>query len=174
MSGNTRLLERMQIASGFVPIALTTARIGNVVSIKNYGRIGVLFFKGIGTPGDDPTLTIEQGTDIAFSTNKALTFADIWIKMAPTNLSNVPKWTRITRTGAGITNTFTDTDSAEQAALWWVEFMAEDFDLAGGFHCLRASVSDVGTNAQLGCVLYFGGDPRYAAAPENMQGMVAG
>lgn len=173
MNGNTLLLERMQIASGFAPITLTTARTGHVVSIKNYGRIGVLFFKGIGTAGQDPTLTILQGTDIAFGTNKALDFADVWVKQDLTELADVAQWTRVTRTGGSITNTYTDTTSAEQEALWWVEFKAEDFDIANGYDCLRASVNDVGTNSQIGCILYFGGDPRYAAPPENMLGMIA-
>lgn len=167
---NSLLLERFQIAEGILPIALTTARTGRVVSMRNYRRMGVLFYKGIGTASDDPTITILQGTDIAFGTNKALTFTSIWVKQDLTKLSDVAQWTKVTQSAA---NTYTDATSAEQAAMWWVEFQQSDLDIANGYDCIRASLSDVGTNSQIGCVLYFGGDPIYPAAPENMRGMVA-
>lgn len=173
MNQNTLLLERLQIAMGIAPIALTTARTGYPVCIKHYRRVGVLFVKGIGTAGDDPTLTIQQGTDIAFGTLKALNFDTVYVKQDLTKLSDVAQWTKVTRTGGAITNTFTDDTSAEQMAAWWVEFQAEQFDAKNGYDCIRASISDVGTNPQLGCVLYFGGDPLYPAAPELMKGMVA-
>lgn len=167
---NSLLLERFQIAEGILPIALTTARTGRVVSMRNYRRMGVLFYKGVGTASDDPTITILQGTDIAFGTNKALTFTSIWVKQDLTKLSDVAQWTKVTQSAA---NTYTDATSAEQAAMWWVEFQQSDLDIANGYDCIRASLSDVGTNSQIGCVLYFGGDPIYPAAPENMRGMVA-
>ena len=168
---NELILERMQIALGFAPIALTTARTGDAVSIKSYRRVGVLFLKAVGTASDDPTLTILQGTDIAFGTSKALNFSDVYVKQDLTKLSDVGQWTKVTRTGGSITNTYTDDTSAEQQAMWWVEFKAEDFDQDNGYDCIRASISDVGTNSQLGCVLYFGADPLYPASPANMRGM---
>lgn len=167
---NSLLLERFQIAEGILPIALTTARTGRVVSMRNYRRMGVLFYKGIGTASDDPTITILQGTDIAFGTSKALNFTTLWVKQDLTKLSDVAQWTKVTQSAG---NTYTDATSAEQAAMWWVEFQQSDLDLANGYDCIRASLSDVGTNSQIGCVLYFGGDPIYPAAPENMRGMVA-
>ena len=167
---NSLLLERMQIVAGFVPVALTSAQTGDVVSMKNYRRVGVLFFKGIGTAGQDPTITLLQGTDVAFGTNKALNFTTIWVKQDPTSLGDVAQWTKVTQSAG---NTYTDATSAEQAALWWVEFQQSDLDIANGYDCVRASIADVGTNSQLGCVLYFGGDPVFPAAPENMRGMIA-
>lgn len=167
---NSLILERIQIAEGILPIALTTARTGRVVSMRNYRRMGILFYKGIGTASDDPTITILQGTDIAFGTSKALDFADLWVKEDLTKLSDVAQWTKVSRAA---TNTYTHLTSAEQAVMWWVEFQQSDLDIKNGYDCIRASISDVGTNAQLGCVLYFGADPIYPAAPENMRGMVA-
>lgn len=170
---NSLILERIQIAEGILPLNLTTARTGRVVSMRNYRRMGILFYKGIGTAGQDPTLTILQGTDIAFGTNQALNFAKIWVKQDLTKLSDVAQWTLVERTGGSITNTYTDATSAEQAAMWWVEFQQSDLDIANGYDCIRASIGDVGTNEQLGSILYFGADPIYPAAPENMLGMVA-
>jgi hypothetical protein len=65
----------------------------------------VLFHKGIGTAGDDPTLTILQGTDVAFGTNKALNFTTIYTKQDLTQLSDVGQWTKVTQAAATPTPT---------------------------------------------------------------------
>jgi hypothetical protein len=167
---NTLALERMQIAAAIAPQALTTARTGYVASFKNYRRILVVFFKGIGTAGDDPTITLLQGTDIAFGTSKAINFTKVWTKMDLTKLSDVGQWTETTQSAA---NTYTDATSAEQMAIWAIEVKAEDLDVDNGYDCIRASISDVGTNAQYGCVFYIGLDPLYPASPANMRSMIA-
>lgn len=169
MNPNTSLLEYAQIVSGFVPISMVAARTGDVVSLANYRRCLVLFHKGIGTAGDDPTITLLQGTDIAFGTNKALDFATIYVKQDPTSLGDVGKWTKVTRTvTAGSTNTYTDATSAEQAAMWAIDIKAEDLDIDNNYCCVRASIGDVGTNAQLGALEYILYDPIYAGAPADM------
>lgn len=165
MNGNMSILESVQIVSGFAPLALTTARTGDVVSLKNYRRCLVLFHKGIGTASDDPTITILQGTDVAFGTNKALTFTTIHVKQDPTSLGDVGQWTKVTQSAA---NTYTDATSAEQAALWAIDFKAEDLDIANGYDCIRASIGDVGTNAQLGALEYILYDPIISTAPASM------
>jgi hypothetical protein len=167
---NTLALERLQIAAGIPPIALTTARTGYAVSMKNYRRCLVLFFKGIGTASDDPTITLAQGTDIAFGTTKALTFTKVWVKQDLTKLSDVAQWTEVTQSAGA---TYTDATSAEQMALWAIEITTADLDVDNGYDCIRASISDVGTNAQIGCVLYIMLDPLYPAAPANMRGVIA-
>lgn len=162
---NTSILERMQIQPAFAPAALTAAQTGDVVSMKNYRRLLVLFVKGIGTAGDDPTITLEQGTDVAFGTNKALTFTTIYEKADLTHFDDVGQWTKITQNAAG---TYTDATSAEKAVVWAIEIKAEDLDIANNYDCVRASIGDVGTNAQYGVVLYLLADPVQMAAPESM------
>lgn len=162
---NSLFLESAQIVSGFAPIALTTARTGDVVSLKHYRRCLVLFHKGIGTAGDDPTITILQGTNVAFGTNKALNFTTIHVKQDPTSLGDVGQWTKVTQ-AAG--NTYTDATSAEQAALWAIEFKAEDLDIANDYDCIRASIGDVGTNSQIGALEYILFDPIVSTAPASM------
>lgn len=165
MHPNLAFLEQMQIVSGLAPIALTTARTGDVVSMKNYRRLLVLFHKGIGGAGEDPTLTLLQGTDVAFGTNKALNFATVYVKQDPTSLGDVGQWTKVTRSA---TNTYTDTTAGEQAAMWAVDIKAEDLDIANNYDCVRASIGDVGSVSQIGEILYLLGDPVYGKAPEDM------
>lgn len=170
MTPNSLLLERLQIASGFVPINMASgANAGDYVSLKDYGRVGVLFFKAAGTAGDDPTLTIQQAKDVSGTSVKALNFTDIYKKQGAA-LTAIGQWTKVTQSAA---NTYTDATSAEVQAMWWVEFKAEDLDAANDFDCLIASVGDVGTNSQIGCLLYFGGDPKYASQPSDMRSMIA-
>ena len=162
---NKSFLECAQIVSGFAPIVLTTARTGDVVSLKNYRRCLVLFHKGIGSAGEDPTITIMQGTDVAFGTNKALDFTTIHVKQDPTSLGDVGQWTKVTQSAA---NTYTDATSAEQAALWAIEFKAEDLDTANNYDCIRASIGDVGSVSQIGALEYILFDPIVSTAPNAM------
>lgn len=165
MHPNLAVLEQMQIVSGLAPIALTTARTGDVVCMKGYRRCLVLFHKGIGGAGEDPTLTLLQGTDVAFGTNKALDFTTIYTKQDPTSLGDVGQWTKVTQSAA---NTYTDATSGEQAAMWAIEIMAEDLDIANNYDCIRASIGDVGSVSQIGEILYLLCDPLYGKAPEDM------
>lgn len=165
MSPNLRLLEQVQIVPGFPPANLGSARTGDVVSLKNYRRCAIVFHAGIGTAGDDPTITVLQGTDVAFGTNKALTFTELYVKMDATQLSDVGQWTKVTQAAA---NTYVDATSAEQEKLWVIEFKAEDLDIANGYDCIRASFADAGTTNQIGAMLYILSDPVNSTAPESM------
>jgi hypothetical protein len=165
MNPNLSLLEQVQIVSGFAPIALTSVRTGDVVSLKNYRRCLILFHKGIGGAGEDPTITLLQGTDVAFGTNKALTFTNIYKKQDPTSLADVGQWTKVTQAAA---NTYTDATSGEQAALWAIDVKAEDLDIANNYDCIRASIGDVGSVSQIGAVEYILYDPVQSGAPEDM------
>lgn len=165
MNGNLHLLEQMQIAWGFGPVELTSARTGDVVSLKNYRRCAVVMIKAIGTAGQDPTITILQGTDVTFGTNKVLNFTTIYVKQDPTSLADVGQWTKVTQ-AAG--NTYVDTTNAEQASIWVIDFKAEDLDCANNYDCIRASVADAGTNTQLATLFYILYDPYQSGAPEGM------
>ena len=159
----SRIIDTCQIVSGFVPVDLqAAANTGDVVSLKNYNRLTVIFFKAIGTAGDDPVLTFEQGTDVAFGTNKALaTIDEYWSKQGAL-LTAVGTFTRVSQT-AGSTVTL-DATSAEEQGLYVFEINASDLDVANSYDCVRVTVADVGGNAQLGCMLYVLSGPRYAGA----------
>jgi hypothetical protein len=166
MLQNCNLLEHVQIVSGIIPIGLGTARVSDVVSLKNYRRCLVLFHKAIGANGEDPTLTFEQGTSVAFSTNKALSaITTVYRKEDPTTLADVGQWTKTTQAAAG---TYTHTDAGERALMWAFDIKAEDLDIANNYDCIRVSINDVGTNTQLGDLIFILYDARQLAAPEDM------
>lgn len=163
---NQHAAEQFNFCQGFLPVAMNTAaNTWDVISLKNYGGCLIIFYKAVGTAGDDPTITVLQGTDIAFGTNKALTLTRVEKKQAATNLLAVGTYTKSTSASAASndtfsTNTWTNSDLAEQAAIVIIDIKQEMLDIDGGYDCIRVSIADVGTNAQLGAGLYMLYDPR--------------
>ncbi len=165
-----RILERINVIEGFPPVDLSSgANTGDWVSLKQYARVAVMFHSGLGTAAQDPPLTILQATAVAGTGSKALDFTTIYTKQAATSLAAVGVWTKVTQTAS---NTYTEATSAEQDALWVVEFQDSDLDVDNDFDCISATVADVGTAAQVGTLHYILADPKYATAPELMQSAI--
>ena len=154
------------IIEGFAPVDLqTAANNGDYVSLANAGHVAVVFQSGLGTAGDDPTLTIQQASDNAGTGAKALNFTTIYRKQAATSLAATSAWTKTTQTAA---NTYTNATSAEQDALWVVEFDADQLDVDGGFDYIRATVADIGANPQPGVLLYILSELRHKTLPADV------
>jgi len=156
-----RFCENNNISSAFVPVDLQTgANDGDWVSLKNYHHVAIVFFKALGTAGDDPTLTVEQATTNTGTGAKALNFRNIYVKQGAL-LTAVGIFTRVDQAAA---NTYTDLVSAEAQAIWVVELDSDELDVDGGFDHIRGRVADVGGNAQLGAMLYILSEARFAQA----------
>lgn len=153
---NKHILEKIEIVPGFVPINIGTARTGDVCSLKNYGRIAVVFFGDVGVNGEDPTLTIQQAKSVAPSNAKDITFTRVDTKQG--TLTSVGTWTKVTQAAAA---TYTNTDAGGQQKVWVVDIKAEDLDVDNGFDCIYASISDAGTATSLACLLYILHEPRF-------------
>jgi hypothetical protein len=168
---NQLLVEKAQIAQGFLPVAMNAgAPVVDWVSLKEYGRCSVVFFKAVGTAGDDPTITLLQAQDVSGTGSKALTINRVDKKQAATNLLAVGQFTTSTPAAPAThdtftANTWTNSDLAEQAAIVVIEVKAEDLDVNNGFDCVTITIADVGTNAQLGCALFLMHEPRDQTVP---------
>ena len=153
-----RFVQMVNLVEGILPVDLQTgANDGDYVSLKEYHYCAVVFLSAIGTATDDPTLTLQQATDAAAGSVKDLDFTVIHTKQAATSLVAVGTWTRVTQAAS---NTYTEGTSAEQDLIWVVDFAAEELDADGGFNCLRATVANIGSNAQLGWIGYALYEPR--------------
>ncbi len=162
----TLLVDTMQFVEGFPTVDLSSgANNGDWVSLKDWGHIAIIFRSGVGTAGQDPTLTIEQAQDVAGTGAKALDFTTIYRKQGATDLSAVGAFTKTEQAAA---NTYTNLTAAEEALIWVVEFDTPELDSNNGFDCIRATIADVGANAQPGDLLYILSQPRYAHSAENM------
>ncbi len=153
------LVENAQIVAGFVPLDLQTQRDGDWVSLKDFNHLTVIFFKGAGTAGDNPIVTLQQAKTDTGTGVKALPFSDIWQKQGA-DVQAVGQFTRTTQAAA---NTFTDA-AGDLEAIWVLEIDADMLDVDNGFCFVRLTLNDVGTHAQLGCVLYILTEPRFREA----------
>ncbi|MBI3406943.1 MAG: hypothetical protein HY040_01120 [Planctomycetes bacterium] len=138
---------------------MQTQRDGDWVNLRDFNHLSIIFYKGAGTSGDNCTVTLQQAQDNAGTGAKALSFTEIWRKQA-SDVQTVGQFTKTTQSAA---NTFTNTNAVDQA-IWVLEIDADMLDVDGGFKYVRLTLNDVGSNAQLGCVLYALSQPRYAEA----------
>lgn len=158
------------IVAGILPLDLQTARTGDYISVKNCKSVAVVIFKGAGTAGDDPDFTINQATAVAGTSAKALNVIEtVYTKQG--TLTAVGTWTKVTQTADEVYSA--DATSAESEAIYVFEFETSALDQANGFDCISVDCADVGTNAQLGCVLYFLRGLHYGQAPENLPSSIA-
>ena len=157
--------ENGQIVLGIAPLDLGTARTGDRVSLKNYAHCTIIFVSAVGTDGDDPTITLQQSTVVAGTDAKALTFTNVWVKQAATDLTATPN---ATKTAQSASETFTTDDSAQEMTMWVLEIDADTLDVDNGFDVIGLNCSDIGSNAQLGTAIYILTEPRYAAQSSNM------
>lgn len=164
-----KLLENLNIGSLIVPVDLSGgANTGDWINVKNYDDFAIVVFKGAGTAGDDPTLTVLQATAAGGTGSQALNFTKVYTKQG--TLTSVGQWTEVTQ-AAG--NTYTDATSAEVQAIWAVQFKTSELDVADGYDFVSCSIADVGTNAQVGCAFIILGNPRYAEVPDDQPSIIA-
>lgn len=155
------------VIPAFAPLDLQTARVGDWASLKNAHGVTIIFYKGVGTAGDDPTLTVEQAKDVAGTGAKNLAVVtEHWRKQAATDLTGSGTWTRATQ--AASQDVAYDATSAEEALIDIIHIDADELDVDNGFDCVRAKIADVGVNAQLGTILYILEGLRYPATPANL------
>jgi len=153
------------IVSAIVPADLQTARDGDWVTLKNAKGCLVVVFKGAGTAGDDPSITIEQATDVSGTSAKVLNAITEFHKKIGTQ-TGVTAWTKVTQTADELVTV--DAVSAEAEGLWAFNIEADQLDVDNGFDCIRVRIADVGTNAQLGSALYLLHGLRYPDAPDGL------
>lgn len=156
-----RLVEEMQIVNAIVPVDLKTGEnAGDYISFKNYRHCTVIITTAIGTAGQDPVISQFQAKTVAGGDEKALNITTVYEKIGETAVTAVGTFTKVTQTAAA---TYTNTDGAENVAVFVLEVDADDLDVANGFDCYRVHVADVGANDQLGCATYILSEPRYPA-----------
>lgn len=168
MSMNKHFAEKIQLVLGFKPVAMNTgANNSDWVSMKGYNRCAVIFIKAVGTNGDDPTLSFKQATDVSGTGVKVLGVSRIDKKQAATDLTTTGTYTKSTADSPATNDTFsvangtwTNSDLAEQAAIVIADIKAEDLDVANNFDCITCNIADIGTNAQLGTLIFALHDPK--------------
>ena len=162
-----RLLD---ISVGIAPLDLQTARTGKRVTLKRSQSVMVVCHKGIGTAADDPTLTLKEHSAYTSGTSQNLaTITQYYVKTATTpGLVGTETWSKVTQAAAAtIADPGGAGTSAESEQI--VVFHVDGTELSDGFTHISVDIGDVGTNAQLGGVLYFLTDLYAARKPANLR-----
>lgn len=138
-----RFCENNQIVVGLIPYdTMGGAGTGDFVSLKLFNHVVVKFVRAAGSAGEDPTITIQQSTDVSGSVVKELDFTEIYEKEG--TQTGVGQFTKQTQSAD---NTYTSGTSGENEVMWCIEFDGDDFDVDNGFDCIRASISDPGSGS---------------------------
>lgn len=169
---NVDLMENIQFVSAFAPgTDINTDADGDWVSLKNFDGCVVLFHKAAGTAGDDPSIKLQQASDVAGTGAKALTFNHIYHKIGATALSAIGTFTKVELATAtddldlvSVNGVDLLTDVGE--TLIAVNVRASDLDVDNSFDCLRLQIEgdDIG-NATLAAAYYLLYNARQSGNP---------
>ena len=165
MEGLARLFN---VAVGAAPVDLSSAAVtGKRVSLKGAESLTILFFKAAGTAGDDPAVTLQQHTAASGGTSSNLAVIDHYYLKDAATLAGTEQWVKKTQSAAAtITDPGGAGTSAEHQQLVAIE--VNGAQLSDGYTHVSLNVADVGTNAQLGCVLYLPHDLNVQRAPDAL------
>ena len=161
------------ISAGVVPLDLQTARTGNRVSMRRGQGCTIVVFKGIGTADDDPTYTLKEHNASSSGTSQNLAAIVLcYLKPSTSNLTGAATWSRVApATAATVAAPGAAGTSAESAQILVIE--VDGAQLSDGFTHISLDCSDVGSNAQLGAVLYFVHDLVVQRRPSNLPALLS-
>lgn len=157
------------VSIGVVPLDLQTARTGARVSLKHAAGATILVVKGTGTAADDPTVTLKQHTASTGGSSANLAIIDhYYLKTTTGSLAGSETWSKVTQAAAAtIVDPGGAGTSAESQQIIAIEVRAEQ--LSDGYDYISLDVADVGTNAQLGTVIYVLHDLSHQRTPSALR-----
>lgn len=148
MKGLGRLFD---IGSAFTPVDFNTsdAATGHRIHMRNYDAITMVLFKGAGTAGADPVITVQEHNAASAGTSQSLAVIDEYFYKAETTLDGDETWTRATQTAAATASVDT---WAEVELIAAVEVDSQQ--LSAGFEWISFNIAATVANAQLVSGLY--------------------
>lgn len=154
MQTNALFAERFQVVpAGPLDLATTGGLSSASVSLKNAKRATLLFVKAAGTAGDDPTITFTQGDGInAGNLTNGKALAAVTRADTKRHASALPA--TYTTEAQAAAATFTSATLAEELGCVLIDITPEMLDVDNGFNAVRATIADVGANAQLGALIW--------------------
>jgi hypothetical protein len=134
------------IGSAFVPVDFNTAdaATGHRVHMRNYESIACVLYKGAGTAGADPVVTVRSHTLATGGTSADLAVIDEFFYKEEASLDGDEIWTRVTQAAAATAVSLT---MAESEAFLVVEIDADQ--LPAGHEWVSFNIAATVANAQL-------------------------
>lgn len=149
MKGLGRIFD---IGSAFTPVDFNTAdaATGHRVHLRNAQAIAFILYKGAGTAGADPVVTVQEHNAKTGGTSKNLVVIDEFYAKAEATLDGDETWVRTAQTAAATANC--GATSAETEGIYVFEFEASA--LSAGYEWISCDIAATVANAQLVCGLY--------------------
>ena len=140
------------IGSAFTPVDFNTsdAATGHRVHMRNYDNIAFVIYKGAGTAGADPVITVQEHTAATAGTSTDLVVITEFYKKTETTLDGNETWARVAQTAAATANLGITT--AEEETIGVFQFSAQQ--LSAGYEWISCNIAATVANAQLVSGLY--------------------
>lgn len=149
MKGLGRIFD---IGSAFTPVDFNTsdAATGHRVHLRRAQAITFVLYKGAGTAGADPVVTVQEHTAASSGTSTDLAVITEFYKKEETTLDGDEVWVRTAQAAAATANM--GLTSAEQEGIYVLEFEASQ--LSAGYEWISCNIAATVANAQLVAGLY--------------------
>lgn len=140
------------IGSAFTPVDFNTsdAATGHRVHMRNYQNIAFVIYKGAGTAGADPVITVQEHTAASAGTSTDLAVITEFYKKTETTLDGDETWARVSQAAAATANLGLTT--AEEETIGVFQFTADQ--LSAGYEWISCNIAATVANAQLVSGLY--------------------
>lgn len=160
------------IGSAFTPVDFNTsdAATGHRVHVRNYAQCGLVLYKGAGTAGADPVVTVQEHDASSAGNSATLAVVTEFFKKEETTLDGDELWVATTQAVAGTANM--GLTSAEQEGIYVIE--VETASLSAGYEWLSFNIAATVANAQLVCGLYILTGMRYKREPTLLTNLLTG
>lgn len=135
------------IGSAFSPVDFNTsdAATGHRVHMRNYESIAFILFKGAGTAGADPVVTVQEHSAATGGTSQNLAVITEFYSKTETALDGDETWVRTAQAAAATANM--GATSAEEEGIHVLQFEAPQ--LSAGFEWISCNIAATVANAQL-------------------------
>lgn len=140
------------IGSAFTPVDFNTsdAATGHRVHMRNAQNIAFVLFKGAGTAGADPVVTVQEHTANTGGTTASLAVITEFYSKTETTLDGDEVWARTAQAAAATANMGLTT--AEEEGIHVLQFTADQ--LSAGYEWISCNIAATVSNAQLVSGLY--------------------
>ena len=158
--------HRFNIGSAFAPVDFNTsdAATGHRVHMRDYESIAFVLFKGAGTAGADPVVTVREHTAATGGTSADLVVITEFYSKTETVLDGDEVWVRTAQTAAATANMGLTT--AEEEGIHVLQFEAPQ--LSAGYEWISCNIAATVANAQLVAGLYILSGLKYPRDPALM------
>lgn len=144
--------KTFDIGSAFTPVDFNTsdAATGHRIHMRNYESVAMVLYKGAGTAGADPVVTVQEHNAASAGTSQNLAVITEFYKKEETTLDGDEVWVITTQAAAATANM--GLTSAEQEGIYVIEVEASQ--LSAGFQWVSFNIAATVANAQLVSGLY--------------------